>query len=69
LGGFTDQKDTTRPFGKTIEEILKEQLAEYDFPICYGFPVSHDTENYALKVGATVELSITAKTVKLKEIA
>jgi muramoyltetrapeptide carboxypeptidase len=69
LGGFTNQKDTTRPFGKTIEEILKEQLAEYDFPICYGFPVSHDTENFALKVGATVELSITAKTVKLKEIA
>ncbi len=69
LGGFTDQKDTNRPFGKTIEEILQEQLTEYDFPICYGFPVSHDTENYALKVGATVELSITAKTVKLKEIA
>ncbi|WP_439505479.1 S66 peptidase family protein [Sediminibacterium sp.] len=68
LGGFTDRKDTTRPFGKTIEEILKEHIAEFDYPVCFGFPVSHDTENYALKVGATVELSITAKTVKLKEI-
>lgn len=68
LGGFTDRKDTTLPFGKTIEEILQEHIAEFDYPVCFGFPVSHDTENYALKVGATVELSITAKTVKLKEI-
>lgn len=69
LGGFTDRKDTTRPFGKSIEDILKEQLAEFDFPICYGFPVSHGTENYALKVGALVELNITAKKVHLKEWA
>lgn len=69
LGGFTDRKDTTRPFGKTVEEILQEHIAEYNYPVCFGFPVSHDTPNYALKVGATVDLSITAKTVKLKEIA
>jgi len=69
LGGFTDRKDTTRPFGKTIEAILQEHIAEFDYPVCFGFPVSHETENYALKVGAKVELSITAKTVKLKEIA
>lgn len=68
LGGFTDRKDTTRPFGKTVEEILKEHIAEFDYPVCFGFPVSHDTENYALKIGATVELSITAKTVQLKEL-
>ena len=68
LGGFTDRKDTTRPFGKSIEEMLKEHIAEFDYPVCFGFPVSHDTENYALKVGATFELRITAKTVKLKEI-
>lgn len=68
LGGFTDRKDTIRPFGKSIEDILQEQLSEYDFPICYGFPVSHATENYALKVGAVVELTITAKKVQLKEL-
>ena len=26
LGGFTDMKDTERPFGKTIEELLLDQL-------------------------------------------
>lgn len=68
LGGFTDRKDTTRPFGKTIEEIIQAHIAEYDYPICFGFPVSHDRENYALKVGARVELNISAKTVRLKEL-
>ena len=51
LGGFTDNKDTDRPFGKDIEDIFKDLLDEYNYPICYGFPVSHDKENYALKVG------------------
>ncbi|HLD51711.1 MAG TPA: LD-carboxypeptidase [Sediminibacterium sp.] len=69
LGGFTDRKDTTRPFGKTVEEIIQEHIAEYDYPICFGFPVSHDTENYALKVGASFELSVTSKLVRLKELS
>lgn len=68
LGGFTDRKDTTRPFGKTVEEIIQEHIAEFDYPVCFGFPVSHDRENYALKVGARFELNITAKTVQLKEL-
>lgn len=67
LGGFTDNKDTTAPFGKTIEEILAERIAGYDFPVCFGFPVSHEKENVALKVGATYQLTV-GKTVTLKEI-
>lgn len=58
LGGFTDNKDTDRPFGKDIEDIFKELLDEYDYPICYGFPVSHDKENYALKVGVNHTLIV-----------
>lgn len=69
LGGFTDRKDTTRPFGKTVEEIIQEHIAEFDYPICFGFPVSHDTENYALKVGASFELSVTPRLVRLKELS
>ncbi|KIC92553.1 LD-carboxypeptidase [Flavihumibacter sp. ZG627] len=58
LGGFTDNKDTDRPFGKDIEDIFKDLLDEYDYPICYGFPVSHDKENYALKVGVNHTLIV-----------
>src|SRR5690606_7102850 len=37
IGGFTDIKDTERPFGKTAYDIIREIFDEYDYPICYGF--------------------------------
>lgn len=68
IGGFTDNKDTERPFGKTAYEIIREHLQEYKYPICFDFPVSHATENYALKIGGSYQLSITPRTVSLREI-
>ncbi len=67
IGGFTDMKDTERPFGKTAYEAIRDMIAEYDYPVCFNFPVSHGTENYALKVGGSYELKITGKTVQLIE--
>ncbi len=68
FGGFTEMKDTERPFGKTIDEILQEISADLDIPVCFNFPVSHDTENVALKVGVTYNLIVGAKKVTLKEL-
>ena len=67
IGGFTDCKDTERPFGKTAYEIIHDLVKEYTYPVCYGFPVSHEKENYALKVGGTYALSVNRNSVKLKE--
>jgi len=58
IGGFTESKDTERPFGKSVYDIIYEQVGEYDFPICFGFPVSHEKENYALKIGVKYQLQI-----------
>ena len=68
FGGFTDMKDTDRPFGKTIDEILKGITEDLDIPACFNFPVSHNKENYALKVGVEYNLIVGAKKVTLKEI-
>ena len=68
IGGFTDTKDTDRPFGKTVQEVFAEHTAEYDYPICYNFPVSHDAENYALKVGGKYQLQLGNKKCSLKEL-
>lgn len=57
VGGFTDMKDTERPFGKTTYEVIKEIVAGYGYPVCFGFPVSHGKENYALKVGVRYTLN------------
>ncbi len=67
LGGFTDMKDTERPFGKSIDEILQEIVGDADYPVCYHFPVSHERENYALKIGIKYSLIVRIDTVVLKE--
>lgn len=58
VGGFTDLKDTERPFGQTVYEIIRDAVQEYDYPVCYDFPVSHGKENYALKSGAGYKLKV-----------
>lgn len=68
IGGFTDMKDTTVEFGMSVYETLKDHLKEYKYPICFDFPVSHDTANYALKIGAMHELAITKTKTVLKEL-
>jgi muramoyltetrapeptide carboxypeptidase len=67
IGGFTDMKDTDRPFGKTVYEAINDIVAEYNYPICYNFPVSHGIENVALKVSVEYELKVSNKSVTLSE--
>lgn len=67
IGKFTDNKDTERPFGKTAYEIIHDIVKEYDYPVCFDFPVSHEKENYALKVGVGYKLKVTKSKVVLEE--
>lgn len=68
VGGFTDMQDTERPFGKKVYEVIKEIVAGYKYPVCFGFPVSHGKENYALKVGVQYNLKITKSKTYLSEV-
>lgn len=67
IGGFTDCRDTERPFGKTVYEIIRDAVAEYDYPVCFGFPVSHETANVSLKVGVGYKLVVSRSRVVLEE--
>ena len=67
VGGFTDMKDTERPFGQTVYEIIRDAVAEYDYPVCFDFPVSHGERNYALKIGVGYKLKVGKNKVALEE--
>lgn len=67
FGGFTDMKDTDRPFGTDIYSILREKVAELDCPVVFDFPVSHGDANFALKQGVSYRLIATSSGVNLKE--
>ena len=67
IGGFTDNKDTERPFGQSVYQIIYDHVREYEYPVCYNFPVSHEKENYALKVGVQYSLLVRHDKVLLHE--
>ncbi len=51
IGGMTDMKDNTVPFGKNAAEIILDAVSGYDFPVCFNFPAGHTTKNYPLFLG------------------
>ena len=68
VGGFTQTKDSDPAFGASVYEIIQSAVAEYSYPVCYDFPVSHDKENFAIKHGADYTLQVTAKKVSVQEV-
>lgn len=68
IGGFTEIKDTTTPFGADVYSVIHSQIKDFTYPVCFDFPVSHEKNNYALKVGVKHELSVSKKKVVLKEM-
>ncbi len=68
IGQFRIKADAPgEEFGKTLEELVLEKVTEYNYPICFDFPVGHVVENYALKCGMMHELRVGMKEVTLVE--
>ncbi len=67
IGGFTDSKDTERPFGKSMYEMVHDLVKDYKYPICFDFPVSHSKENFALKIGVKYTVQVLKEKTILKE--
>lgn len=69
IGGFKIKTDEGgEPFGKTLEEIVLEKVSEYDYPICFDFPVGHQKNNFALKCGITHTLGVHLNECRLSEV-
>ncbi len=58
VGGMSDMKDNTIPFGKTAEEIIYDTVMEYKYPVCFNFPAGHVDRNLALCFGKKANLVI-----------
>jgi muramoyltetrapeptide carboxypeptidase len=68
VGDFTDAKDNESPFGKTVHEIISEAMADYNYPVCFGFPAGHDKRNLALTFGQSWELKVSEQEVVMRKI-
>lgn len=58
VGGMSDMKDNTIPFGLTAEEIIHEAVKEYNYPVVYNFPAGHQDLNLPIKLGNYIGLNI-----------
>jgi muramoyltetrapeptide carboxypeptidase len=68
VGGFKIKKDDEgAEFGKTLEEIVLEKIKEYNYPVCFDFPVGHQKNNFALKCGVQHILNLTSTECIFKE--
>jgi muramoyltetrapeptide carboxypeptidase len=69
IGGFKIKKDDVgEEFGKTLEEIVLEKVKEYNYPVCFDFPVGHQKNNFALKCGVKHQLIVNSTQCTLTEI-
>ena len=50
--------DPGEEFGKDLCEMVMEKVKDFDFPVCFNFPVGHVKENYALKYGVKHHLIV-----------
>lgn len=60
VGYTSEMKDNTdsTAFNKSPEEIILEAIAEYDFPVCFGFPSGHEKRNQAFIHGRELILNV-----------
>ena len=59
IGQISHSKPEIPPFDKPEYDIVRDIVAEYNFPVAYNFPTGHEEENYALICGETAFLSVT----------
>lgn len=64
IGGFTEvEDDSERPFGFTLEDIVREHTAGLNIPVLMNAPFGHGDNLPAFPVGARVTLSGTTLTI------
>jgi len=67
VGGMTNMTDSEMRFGNTVEEVIRQAVDEYDYPVCFNFPAGHVDDNRALVFGRKASLDIGANQVLFRQ--
>jgi muramoyltetrapeptide carboxypeptidase len=58
VGGMHDMKSSSSGFRKPAHAIIRGAVAEYGYPVMFGFPAGHGHPNLSLFLGREVKLSV-----------
>jgi len=61
VGDISNIKKNTTVWGTSIEQLILDIVAEYDFPVLFHFPAGHEKDNRALILGKVVKLKVRTK--------
>jgi muramoyltetrapeptide carboxypeptidase len=67
IGGMTDMKDNSIPFGMQTEEIILHYVKKYNYPVFFNFPCGHIEHNYAVKLGVEARVEVDATGLVFKQ--
>ncbi|WP_458628059.1 S66 peptidase family protein [Winogradskyella sp. PC D3.3] len=65
VGDMSKMRKNTTLWGTSVEQLILDALADYDFPIAFNVPAGHEKDNRALVLGRTVDLKVEKKGSKL----
>ena len=66
VGQFTEYEEDNKMYGSLYESILSA-VKEFDFPICFGYPVGHTRINLPIIMGGNATLTVNKEEVLLKQ--
>lgn len=58
VGDMTKLRKNTTLWGTSIEQLILDALADYDFPIAFNMPAGHEDDNRALILGRKATLKV-----------
>ena len=67
VGQFTDYKEDLS-IGMTVYEMINEMVRDYDYPVCFNYPVGHVKNNWPMPEGMEMNLTVTKDKVVLEAV-
>lgn len=58
VGDISKIRKNTTLWGTSVEQLVLDALADYDFPIAFNMPAGHEKDNRAMVLGKTIELNV-----------
>ncbi len=58
VGDMSKLRKNTTLWGTSVEQLILDALADYNFPIAFNMPAGHEKDNRAMILGRTVKLIV-----------
>ena len=58
VGDMSKMRKNTTLWGTSVEQLVLDALADYNFPIAFHMPAGHEDDNRAMIMGRTIQLAV-----------